>query len=119
MMTDAEVKPNAHGMYPDANAEHLILPRLARGWMGCPTAEIRLLETRNGWLSAAHYDLSGHGGGGYGLSPKWHGGFLPDRKSALAHAVAYIADHSRGTHRDAVRITLWLASLTPAQLSLF
>lgn len=112
-------RPNEHGVYPIEAAERFELARQRKGWQGMPVAEICLLETEEGWLSCAGYNLSGFAGGGYGLSPKWHGGFLPDRAAALADAIEYLKKHSQGDHKDAVAIREWLEQFNPSQPDLF
>lgn len=114
-----EIKPNDCGVYPEDHAERFELPCNPKGWQGMPIAEIVLLETRQGWLSCASYQLSGFAGGGYGLSPKWNSGFFPNRTAALADAMGYLKAHSEGDHRDAVAIRNWLARFDPVQPDLF
>lgn len=116
--------PNEHGIYPEDDAEHLILPVLRKGWQGMPTAEIALLQTPVGWLSSAGYELSGFAGGGYGLSPKWHNGRGFDtRQEALDDAVKYLRRMANHEHTDAKRINTWLDAMDrpapPQQLDLF
>lgn len=111
----AHIEPNAHGIYPDDGAEHLVLPMLRKNWKGCPTAEITLLHHADGWLSAYGYQLSGGDfrGGGHGLSPKWHGGFLPDRRAALDYAAKQLERRIDGCEgKEAKRVREWLAGLT-------
>lgn len=106
--------PNDHGIYPEDEAELLVLPCLRKNWKGCPTAEIALLHHVDGWLASYGYQLLDGDcrGGACGLSPKWHGGFLPDRRAALDHAVAQLHRVVKGCEgKDAQRVRDWLAVL--------
>lgn len=110
----SNAQPNDHGIYPSDDAEMLILPYLRKGWQGCPTAEIALLHVPQGWLASVGYQLSGGDwrGGGYGLSPKWQGGFLPSRAAALDHARAALLRKVDGCEgKEAQRVRDWLAGL--------
>lgn len=110
----SSARPNAHGIYPEDDAEMLILANCRKGWRGGPTAEIALLHHENGWLSSYGYQLLDGDcrGGGCGLSPKWHDGFLPDRRTALDHAVAQLQLRVKGCDgKDARRVRDWLGSL--------
>jgi hypothetical protein len=105
-----DVQPNKHGVYDNDMAEKLTLPCLRKNWKGGPTAQIDLLHTGQGWLSAYDYQTE-TGGGCSPLSAAWDG-FLPDRATALQLAREQLARRVLDrTDKSAARIRAWLPTL--------
>ena len=111
-MAALAIQPNAHGVYPDDQAEILTIDLGKRDY-----AKIRLLHIEGGWMESTSYGFADRGGGGPLMARNLH----PDRKSALDKAIAQLRRHtdirddhadSQVVRRQAAQVREWLATVS-------
>lgn len=114
------ILPNEHGVYPEDQAELLILqhPRAGRGWQGCPTAQIVLLHTPDGWLSSSGAQIPDRGYAGPTCPPFYSSrdqALIPQierlQRFAAQAAACRSSTCGEASKREARRILAWLEGL--------
>lgn len=110
--------PNENGVYPPDAAETLALPMSgkSKGYLGVPSAAIRLLRVEQGWIVACEANIDMFCGMGEPLSGT--GGFMMDRTAALAQGVKTLRRYLGNDRtwpasavKDADRILGWLETV--------